>query len=52
MNAIVENEYIIRQLRKQQKLMDTRKLIGFRQEQMQNIDKVHKFICDTGTELK
>ena len=28
MTALSENEYIVRELRKQQKLMDTRKLIG------------------------
>lgn len=39
-------------MRKMQKLMDTRKIVGLEQETLSKIDKIHAFICETGTVLK
>lgn len=52
MESLVENEYIIKELSKQQKLMDTRRIIGLDKETMDKVDTIHQFICDTGTRLK
>ena len=42
----------MKELRKQQKLMDTRKVLGLEGDNLEKLNKVHKYICETGTEMK
>lgn len=39
-------------MRKQQKLMDSRTIIGLDDETRRKIDLVHEFLCETGKNLK
>jgi hypothetical protein len=39
-------------MRKQQKLMDSRTIIGLDDETRRKIDLVHSFLCETGKNLK
>lgn len=32
--------------------MDTRKIIGLEPKTLQNIEEIHKFVCETGLALK
>ena len=32
--------------------MDTRKIVGLEDKTLQNIEEIHKFICETGLALK
>lgn len=45
-------DYIVKEMRKQQKIMDTRKILGFSPEKQSKIDAIHSFICANGTKLK
>ena len=52
MTALSENEYIVRELRKQQKLMETRKLIGLEGQSWSKLQKIYKWICESGVALR
>ena len=52
MKGISDNEFIIKELRKQQKLMDTRHILGLEEDQLKKIEVVHKYVCKAGAELK
>jgi hypothetical protein len=39
-------------MRKQQKMMDTRRIVGLQKETLGKIDTVHKYVCETGKALK
>lgn len=45
-------EFIVKEIRKQQKLMDTRKIVGLEKETLEKINKIHGYICETGVALK
>jgi hypothetical protein len=38
----------VKELRKQQKLMDTRKILGFEGERSEKVEVIHKFLCKFG----
>ena len=38
----------MKELRKQQKLMDTRKILGLEGERVQKIETIHKFLTKSG----
>jgi hypothetical protein len=49
----IENyEFIVKELRKQQKLMDTRKIIGLDEDRVKKIETIHKFLCKFGEVYK
>lgn len=49
---IEKYDYIVKELRKQQKLMDTRSILGLSKEKLEKLEKIHKFICEKGEQFK
>jgi hypothetical protein len=45
---IEKYDFIVKEVRKQQKLMDTRTILGLAGEKQEKIDKIHSFICRCG----
>lgn len=45
-------EYIVKEVRKQQKMMDSRAIIGLDGETNQKVDYLHSYLCETGVALK
>lgn len=45
-------EYIVKEVRKQQKMMDSRAIIGLDGETKQKVDYLHSYLCETGVALK
>ena len=45
-------DWILKEVRKQQKLMDSYKILGLSDVQKEKIDKIVKFYCDNASEFK
>jgi hypothetical protein len=44
-------EYVVREVRKGQKLMDTRQIVGVGKETLETVELMHEYVCQAGVAL-